>query len=50
MPLVRIVMPFDQVEFDSGLRVCGVHKRYVRATQRYTISHYQDLNQILGID
>jgi hypothetical protein len=47
-PVVRINMPFDRVEFDSGLRMCGVQKRCFRGIQRYSINQYRDLNEILG--
>lgn len=47
-PVVKIDMPFDQIEFNGGLRLCGTRKRFVRGVQRYTITEYQDLNQFLG--
>ena len=49
-PVIRINMPFDQVEFNGGLRMCGVKKKCVRAIQYYSIRRYQDLNGILGIN
>lgn len=47
-PVVKIDMPFDQVEFNGGLCVCGKKKRFLRGVQHYTISRYQDLNKLLG--
>ena len=43
-------MPFDRIEFDGGLRVCGQEKRCVRGIQRYNIARFQDLNALLGVD
>ena len=47
-PVVKIDMPFDQVEFNGGLRIYGKEKRFLRGVQHYTISRYQDLNKLLG--
>lgn len=47
-PIVKIEMPFDRISFDGGLRVCGIKKRVVHGTQRYTISSFKDLNRLLG--
>lgn len=49
-PIVKIDLPFDKIEFDGGLRTYGVEKRYVHGIQRYTISKFQDLNPLLGVD
>ena len=49
-PVVRIDMSFDRITFDGGLGVCGVKKVFTHGTQRYTISTYKDLNQLLGVD
>lgn len=49
-PVVRIDMPFDRLEFDGGLRQYGKEKRHVRAVQHYSISAFQDLNPLLGVD
>lgn len=49
-PIVRIDMPFDKIEFDGGIRCCGHVKRSVRGIERYTITKYQDLNHLLGVD
>lgn len=40
---IRITMPFDKIEFDGGLGMCG--KKQVR---NHTISRYQDLDRLLG--
>ena len=45
---IKIELPFEQREFDSGLRKCGTEKEFVGAVQHYTISSYQDLNTVLG--
>ena len=47
-PVVKIDMPFDRAEYDCGLRTCGTQKRLFRAVQHYRISHYQDLDKLLG--
>ena len=49
-PLVRIDMPFDSIEFDGGLQRFGTKKRFVKGVQRYSISSYQDLNTLRGIN
>ena len=48
--MVRIDMPFDRLEFNGGLKQFGAEKRFVRGVQRYTISTFKDLNQLLGVD
>ena len=47
---MRIDLPFDRIEFDGGLRLCGKEKRCVHGVQRYTINQFQDLNRLLGIN
>lgn len=47
-PVVRIDMPFDRIEFNGGIRMCGKEKRCVRGIPHYTISKYEDLNGLLG--
>ena len=47
-PTVRIVMPFDVIQFNGGLKVCGVPSKKVRGIQQYHIRHYRDLNPLLG--
>ena len=47
-PSVRISMPFDKIQFDGGLRSCGVASRSVHGVQRYKVCHYRDLNPLLG--
>ena len=49
-PLVKIDMPFDQVEFLGRLKVQGTKKRVVRGIQRFKIKKYEDLNSILGLN
>ena len=34
-PVVRIDMPFDCIELDGGLRLCGKEKRCVHGVQRF---------------
>ena len=43
-------MPFDRISFDGGLQQRGIKKCCVRGVQRYTISCYKDLNDLLGAD
>lgn len=47
-PIVRIDLPFDKIEFDGGLRRLGTPKCRIHDIEHFTISKYQDLNQILG--
>ena len=47
-PTVRIVMPFDVIQFNGGLKLCGVPSKKVRGIQQYHIRHYCDLNFLLG--
>ena len=47
-PRVRIVMPFDVIQFNGGLKLCGVPSKKVRGIQQYHIRHYRDLNSLLG--
>lgn len=41
-PSVRISMSFDILQFNGGIKQCGVPLRY------YRIRHYRDLNPLLG--
>lgn len=43
-------MPFDRIEFDGGLRLCGKEKRCVHGVQRFSIIRFQDLNGLLGVN
>ena len=47
-PQVKIVMPFDILMFNGGLRVSGISTKVVGGNQQYKISHYRDLNHLLG--
>ena len=47
-PVVRIDMPFDKLQFDGGLKQYGIFVRTFRGIDRYNISHYRDLNVLLG--
>ena len=47
-PSVRIVVPFDAVTFNGGLRLLGTESKKAQGIQHYTIKHYRDLNPILG--
>ena len=46
-PIVRIVMPFDLIQFNGGLKECGFLSRTFRGIQRYTVRHYRDLDKLL---
>ena len=49
-PMVRIDLPFDKIEFNGGLRTYGVKKCCVRGIEYYTITKFQDLNPLLGVN
>lgn len=49
-PTVKIDLPFDRIEFYGGLGVYGVKKCCIRGIQRYTITKFQDLNPLLGVN
>ena len=43
-------MPFDRIEYDGGLRRLGTEKQYLRGVKHYTVSKFQDLNPLLGVN
>ena len=45
---VRVDMTFDEVQFDGGVKQCGVLVHTLRGTERYRINQYRDLNSLLG--
>ena len=45
---VQIVMGFDELYFNGGLKPVSVASRKVCRVQRYKVRHYQDLNTLLG--
>ena len=47
-PVINIVMPFDKMQFDGGLKTAGILSKTVQGVQHYKISHYRDLNPWLG--
>lgn len=47
-PEVRIVVPFDVITFNGGLRLLGTESKKAHGIQHYTIKHYKDLNTLLG--
>jgi len=47
-PEVRIVVPFDAITFNGGLRLLGTRSKKAQGVQHYTIKRYQDLNPLLG--
>ena len=47
-PEVRLVMPFDAITFNGGLRLLGTQSKKAQGIQHYTIKHYQDLNPLIG--
>lgn len=49
-PQVKLVMPFDILMFNGGLRTSGIPTKIVGGNQYYKISHYRDLNHLLGIN
>ena len=49
-PDVKIVMPFDALTFNGGLKSVGVPCKKVGGIQYYTIKAYEDLNALLGFN
>ena len=47
-PMIKIVMPFDVVMFNGGLKTSGIATKVVGGNQHYRINHYRDLNHLLG--
>jgi len=47
-PDVKIVMPFDALSFNGGLKSLGTPSNKYGGIQHYTIKEYKDLNDILG--
>ena len=47
-PIIKIVMPFDVLLFNGGLKSSGIPSKKVAGNQQYKIVHYKDLNQLLG--
>ena len=47
-PTLRIVIPFDLILFNGGLKEAGIRSKKVHGNQYYQIHHYRDLNHLLG--
>ena len=47
-PEVRIVVPFDAITFNGGLRLLGTQSKKAQEVQHYIVKYYQDLNPLLG--
>ena len=47
-PAIKIVMPFDVIMFNGGLKSSGIPSKKVGGYQHYKIMHYKDLNHLLG--
>ena len=47
-PTLKIVVPFDAIQFNGGLKLLGTPSKKVQGIQRYTIKHYQDVNPLFG--
>jgi len=47
-PNAKIVLPFDSLSFNGGLKLAGVPSRKQGGVQHYTIKSYEDLNELLG--
>ena len=45
---MKVIMGFDEVLFDQGLKTRGTLKRTYRGTTYYTISAYSDISDLLG--
>lgn len=47
-PKVKIIMPFDVMMFNGGMKMAGRPVKKIGKVQYYGISCYQDLNHLLG--
>ena len=47
-PRIKVVMPFDILMFNGGLRASGIPTKVIGGNQHYKINHYRDLNHLLG--
>ena len=47
-PDVKIVMPFDALTFNGGLKSVGMRSKRIGGIQHYKIKTYKDLNVFLG--
>ena len=47
-PDVKIVMPFDALTFNGGLKSVKVQSKRIGGIQHYNIKAYKDLNVFLG--
>ena len=47
-PQIKLVMPFDILMFNDGLRTSGIPTKVVGENQHYKINLYRDLNHLLG--
>ena len=47
-PAARICLSFDIIQFNGGLKAVGVPSKIIGGIQYYRISHYHDLNPLLG--
>lgn len=47
-PVINIIMPFDLIQFNGGLKSVGILSKKVHGTQHYQINHYRDLTPLLG--
>ena len=47
-PVINIVMAFDLIQFNGGLKTVGIPSKKVQGVQHYKIRHYHDLNLFLG--
>lgn len=47
-PMVKIVMNFDCVQFNGGLKAVGVPSKVIHGVQHYRIRNYKDLDPYLG--
>lgn len=47
-PVTKIVLPFDTLSFNGGLKSVGTPSRKQGGVQHYKIKSYTDLNELLG--
>lgn len=47
-PKVKVVVPFDSIYFNGGIKLLGIPSKKVQGIQHYTINAYKDLNPLFG--
>jgi len=47
-PMKKVVMPFDFLLFNGGIKEAGIASKKIGGVQHYKIRHYRDLDVLLG--